>query len=153
MIRKIISGGQAGADQGGLEAGRDLGLETGGTAPQGWMTEAGPQPNKLKSFGLVEAGVAGYPFRTKMNVLNSDATAVFGFIGEPGSRLTCSLCKKFGKPWVVNPNTADLLELLEWHNVEVLNVAGNRESKSLGIQQKVREFLKQALEEVIADGR
>lgn len=41
-LRKIISGGQTGADQGGLRAGRLLHLETGGTAPHNWMTEQGP---------------------------------------------------------------------------------------------------------------
>jgi hypothetical protein len=36
---KIISGGQTGADQGGLEGARLLGIQTGGTAPYNWMTD------------------------------------------------------------------------------------------------------------------
>lgn len=36
---KIISGGQTGADMGGLEAAREYGFPTGGYAPKGWMTE------------------------------------------------------------------------------------------------------------------
>ena len=41
MIKKIISGGQTGADRGGLLAGRHLGIETGGTAPPDFITEVG----------------------------------------------------------------------------------------------------------------
>ena len=33
-LRKIISGGQTGVDRAGLEAGKKLNLETGGTAPK-----------------------------------------------------------------------------------------------------------------------
>jgi len=52
-VAKIISGGQTGADQGGLNAGLLLGIETGGTAPPRFMTDAGPYtiPNM---FHLVE---------------------------------------------------------------------------------------------------
>ncbi len=42
MVRKIISGGQTGADRGGLLAGEALKIETGGTAPPIFMTELGP---------------------------------------------------------------------------------------------------------------
>ena len=147
MIEKIISGGQTGADQGGLEAAMELGIQTGGTAPMNWMTEKGSMKKSLVSFGLVECELPGYPSRTEMNVLNSDGTVVFGNVGEPGSALTCNLCRRPGKPWVVNPNTADLLELIEWHNIKVLNVAGNRESKNPGIQKHVRESLINALKD------
>ena len=90
----------------------------------------------------------GYPARTKMNVANSDATVIFGDVSEPGSKLTCGLCRRLEKPWSVNPTTTDLLELIEWHNVKVLNVAGNRESKNSGIQERVRRFLVNALREI-----
>lgn len=149
MLRRIVSGGQTGADQGGLEAGRALGLETGGTAPKGWLTEDGPQPELLRSFGLRECTQLGYPARTRRNILTSDATVVFGNVGESGSRLTCDLCRKLGKFWAVNPNTANLLELLEQHDVKVLNVAGNRESKNPGVQERVKGFLIRALEETV----
>ena len=42
MIKKIISGGQTGADQIGLEVALSLGIPTGGTAPKGFITETGP---------------------------------------------------------------------------------------------------------------
>ena len=39
---RVISGGETGADQGGMEAAIDLGLPTGGTAPPNFRTESGP---------------------------------------------------------------------------------------------------------------
>jgi hypothetical protein len=42
MIEKVMSGGQTGADHGGLRAARRCGIATGGWAPRGWLTEAGP---------------------------------------------------------------------------------------------------------------
>ena len=60
---KIISGGQAGADQGGLLGARDAGLPTGSTAPKGWRTEDDPAP-WLVDFGLVESKSPSYAART-----------------------------------------------------------------------------------------
>jgi hypothetical protein len=53
MIERVISGGQTGADQGGLRAPRACAIPTGGWAPRGWLTEAGPAPC-LEESGLVE---------------------------------------------------------------------------------------------------
>jgi len=51
---RIISGGQTGADLGGLVGARRIGIETGGTAPRGYKTEKGSQVDALKAFGLIE---------------------------------------------------------------------------------------------------
>jgi len=40
-LEMVISGGQTGADRGGLIAAKELGIPTGGTAPLGYKTEAG----------------------------------------------------------------------------------------------------------------
>jgi len=72
-LAEIISGGQTGADQGGLLAAQDLGIPTGGL-PQGWLTENGPQEALLRSFGLVECTESGYSARTHKNVLHADGT-------------------------------------------------------------------------------
>ena len=47
---KIISGGQIGADEFGLEVGKELDIETGGTAPPEFQTSDGKQPEKLKAY-------------------------------------------------------------------------------------------------------
>jgi len=152
-VEKIISGGQSGADQGGLEAAKVLGIVSGGSAPMGWKTEKGSQPELLRGYGLTECSVPGYPFRTKMNVLNSDGTVVFGDFYSPGTKLTIRCCDRARKPLyrVCREDNSiiekqDFLNWLEKFSIEVLNVAGNRESKNPGIQKKVRDFLVEALQ-------
>ena len=84
MISRIISGGQSGADQGGLEAAERLGVPTGGFMPKGFRTEDGPRPDLAARYGLVEASTPGYPERTERNVQLADGTAVFAAAGSPG---------------------------------------------------------------------
>ena len=148
MKFKIISGGQTGADQGGLEAARELGLETGGFAPKSWTTEDGPQEVLLTGYGLVECSVNGYPARTRLNAINSDATIVFGNVNSRGTSLTVTLCSKMHKPCLINPSKSDLIQFIKTTKPVVLNIAGNRESKNSGIQKKVREFLIESLKEL-----
>jgi len=154
VLYKIISGGQTGADQGGLEAGRELGLETGGTAPHRFMTENGTALKLRDVYGLSEGKYDPkiYPERTEMNVLSSDGTVVFGDFYSPGTRLTVKYCCEAIKPlyWICREDNSviekqDFLNWLDNYNVEVLNVAGNRESKNPGIQEYVRAFLVQVL--------
>jgi hypothetical protein len=151
--QRIISGGQTGADQGGLEAGRDLGISNGGTAPQGWRTESGPQEALLRGFGLVECRVSGYPARTKQNVLDADGTLLVGAYRSGGSALTARIAKEAGKPLFhlayavgtsIALNGARSEEFRYWldrYKIQTLNVAGNRESTSPGIQEFTRGFL------------
>ena len=142
-LRKIISGGQTGADQAGLWAARALKLEKGGTAPKGWETENGSSEHILKPMGLVE-GPSGYKERTKQNVEDSDATVLFGRMTSPGSKLTIRVCKDLGKPHIVNPNPRVLRRFIEINDVETLNVAGNRESKNPGIGTRTYDILVEA---------
>jgi len=140
LLEKIISGGQTGADQAGLKAGKLLGLQTGGTAPWNWMTQKGPQEALLKSYGLA-AGPKDprtYPMRTRLNVQNSDGTVWFGDLSSPGGRLTHRCANECNpqKPMKVNPNSKELMEWIVEHQIKVLNVAGNREEKNPGITQR-----------------
>ena len=82
-LEMVISGGQTGADRGGLIAAKALGIPTGGTAPLGYKTEAGmkslqgretqaytsPTPGSdltlKREFNLKE-GQCDYADRTKM---------------------------------------------------------------------------------------
>jgi hypothetical protein len=50
MIKKIISGGQTGADQAALDTAIELGIPHGGWIPKGRITEADPLPRNT-SFG------------------------------------------------------------------------------------------------------
>src|SRR5262245_8934917 len=98
VLIRIISGGQSGADHGGLLAARELGIPTGGTAPRGWQTETGPQESLLKSFGLVESREPGYPARTRQNVQDADGTLLVGEYRSGGSALTANVAREAGKP-------------------------------------------------------
>ena len=140
---KIISGGQTGADKGGLLAARDLGIKTGGWAPKGWITEAGPDIT-LREFGLVQASTANYKYRTKMNVQESDIVAIFGDLDSPGSSFTVACCIRDHIPYLPNPEPLELREFCRLYEAEVVNIAGNRESKCPGIEAKVRAIVRDA---------
>jgi len=143
-LRKIISGGQTGADIGGLVAGKLLNLETGGTAPKGWITEDGS--NYLLGFLYnLKEGSPGYVARTKINIADSDATLILGNVNSPGSKLTLDTCEKQGKLYLVNPEPDELRTWLENYDIRTLNVAGNRESKNPGIGVRTIRLLCQAL--------
>lgn len=151
-VLKIISGGQTGADQGGLVAGRRLGLETGGTAPKGFRTAVGDDP-RLAELGLVEHSSDKYPPRTKCNVRDSDGTLVIGRHSSPGSKLTIRLCAELRKPcflqaWLVGQDVPDTAEFQAWliaNDIRTLNVAGNGEGGNQGIGRVTIEFLVRAL--------
>lgn len=132
-LKRIISGGQTGADEAGLKAAKDSGLETGGTAPKGWRIEnyngtEGSNP-KLAEYGLVEHASRDYPPRTKQNVADSDGTVWFGFEGSPGAKLTFSTVNRLRKRLIINPAADELADWLAAYEIEVLNVAGNRLSE------------------------
>lgn len=149
-LRKIISGGQTGADQAGLEAAKSYLLETGGWAPKGWFTEDGPRRGLLKGFGLCECKKPGYVERTRLNVRDSDATIRFALdFNSKGERCTKRAIDDYDKLYFdVNLNylsfPAEVALWLYENNIEVLNVAGNRQSKStatVDIFEKTHWFL------------
>jgi len=142
----VISGGQTGADQAGLHAARACGYRTGGMAPKDYRTDAGPMPELLKSFGLVESDHYAYGPRTWWNVHASTGTVWFGSTSSPGGVLTRGCCDQLTRPYLSNPETPDVLRC--WivdHQITTLNVAGNRERTNQGIGARVEAFLMQAL--------
>ena len=165
-IEKIISGGQTGADQGGLEAGEELELETGGWMPRGWLTledgEIVNRPEFEERFGMSEHGSPSFQPRTVANVRDSDATIIF--VDETqgkgsksrGSRATEKAAKQKAKKAGDYPYTfvdvsqesayEDTCDWLTEIDPRVLNVAGNRESSAPGIQETVRGFLVECMD-------
>jgi len=157
FLRKIISGGQTGADMGALLSARELGIESGGVAPKGWLTENGPQEAQLRSFGLLECEQDGYPARTRRNVIDSDGTLVIGPYRSGGTRLTYETATEFHKPLFLvpcpgppnaPPDPVHVERFRTWLNrysIQVLNVAGSRESQTPGIAEFTHTFLVVAL--------
>ncbi|KAA9356865.1 YpsA SLOG family protein [Larkinella humicola] len=146
-IEKVISGGQTGVDQLALTVAQNLGIKTGGVAPKGYLTENGPAP-WLAGFGLVEDSSSKYPPRTRRNVVESDATVIFGSPTN-GTELTINCCTKAGVPYILNPTAPALEAFIVNHGVQILNVAGNRKSKMTPDQEeKIRTILTLALQKL-----
>ena len=170
MIQKIISGGQTGVDLGALEAAKELDVETGGTAPPGFMTEEGCQQELLESYNLIEGESDDrvYIKRTIKNADDGDATLTIRPVKSFGTDLTIGYCQQkkwtpavfekksngpiktiYKQSYVIHDlNNIDYNDIVKWveeHEVKVLNVAGPRESNRKGIQDKTKEIIKQLL--------
>ena len=155
QIRKVISGGQTGVDIAALRAARACGIATGGWAPKGYLTERGPQAELLSAFGLNEMPTDKYPPRTAANVRDADATLIVAGTLDRGSKLTAEICTRMTKPMLhIARGELDDNEALEktrfWLRrikPRTLNVAGNRESSSPGIEVAAEAFLRRLFAE------
>jgi hypothetical protein len=90
-------------------------------------------------------------------VVHSDGTLIVGDDQIGGTRLTDEIATELKKPVFrvpfevpdeTNTGIASLEEFRSWlgrHRIEVLNVAGNRESETPGIEEFTRAFLSNAL--------
>jgi hypothetical protein len=135
VIKKIISGGQTGADQGALDAAIKYSLPHGGWVPKGRLTENGPLPDEYK---LKEMPTKNYPDRTDKIVLASVGT-FFISLGKltDVSKLTKKFAQKHKRPYLhidldKTPAFIAASEINNWvikHGIEILNVAGPRASK------------------------
>jgi hypothetical protein len=164
-IKKVISGFQTGADAGGLIAAYDMFIETGGAMPKGFITENGPAPEDLvRKYRLTETASTDYKVRTRKNVVDSDATLIFGDL-TGGTKLTMTYCMAERRPcFAINATkemprayrfltylgnlTHPLLQPADKQRIIsndgfILNIAGNRESKTPGISDFVYEFVKE----------
>lgn len=144
---RIVSGGQTGADRAALDTAIALGIPHGGWCPKGRKAEDGPLDPR---YALRETSSADYHVRTERNVRDSDGTVVIT-IGIPtgGSALTLELAGRHGKPVLhldlAEQDDAEAAEDLElWRQVrgiDVVNVAGPRESTRPGIGERVAAVL------------
>ena len=147
MLKKIVSGGQTGADRAALDFALQLGIPHGGWVPKGRRAEDGPLPDR---YLLKETSAANYPERTEQNVVDSDGTLVIshGSLTE-GSAYTIEMAIKHGRPWLhLDMERLTLQEasqrLRSWmatSSIEVLNVAGPRQSNDPRIYDTVLAVL------------
>jgi len=151
VVIRIVSGGQTGADRGGLDAAAELGLERGGWCPRGRRAEDGVIP---AGYPLVETGSPRYEERTEKNVVDSDGTLlVTRGPASGGSALTADLARRHARPLLhvdlaVTPPAAAAATVRSWlaaQRIAVLNVAGPRASGCPGIAADVRALLLAAL--------
>jgi hypothetical protein len=169
MKLTIVSGGQTGADRGALDAAIALGLDFGGWAPARFASEDGRIPEIYASHmrEAADTGEVGrnLALRTRLNVQDSDATLIVSFASEltGGSKFTASTAKQQrknslhlvlparGETRIPDAVRSSLLAWLRKHRVEVLNVAGPRESKEPGLQAAVRDALVWMLEDEVSE--
>ena len=157
-VTKIISGGQTGVDTIGLQVAKELGIETGGTAPKGFLREEGYDDEDIASYGLEEITDEEqedytkrtdkkdpYTGRTELNVRNSDGTVYFNVGSDTAGLIaTRRSAKEWNKPFIENPTAEELRQWIKDNNIKTLNVAGNRGSK-LSKNNKVAETIREAL--------
>ena len=151
MLRKIVSGGQSGADRAALDWARGTRgiIEHGGWCPQGRLSEDGRIDD---CYLLQETPSDGYAQRTEWNVRDSDATVIFslGPVLAGGSALTVDFARKWKRPYLhlsqvksANP-AGELQQFVDEYFIETLNVAGPRISGEPNITEFVIAVLDEA---------
>ena len=154
MLKKICSGGQTGADLGGLIVAKMFGIETGGWMPKGFMTQHGPKPEWAKKYNLQEHESPKYPPRTFCNIENSDGTIRLAYdLLSAGEKCTLKGIQKYDKPYIdVDMNEPrDIQEVVDWineNNIETLNVAGNSERTRPGMSIGVVDYMSKVFEKL-----
>jgi len=147
MIKKIVSGGQTGADRAALDAAIRLGIPHGGWVPKGRKAEDGTLPDRYR---VREMPTADYATRTEQNVLDSDGTVIVsrGAL-DGGSALTEALAEQHGRPHLhldmdklpVREAADALKRWIEDNAIRILNVAGPRESRDPDIYRVTAAIL------------
>lgn len=159
MLKKIISGGQTGADRAALDLALKFNIEHGGWMPKGRKTEDGPLPVK---YHLTEMATTDYRERTKQNIVDSHGTLIISR-GEltGGSKLTQTHAKIMGRPncFINLVETEDfeaaiiIKSFIIENQIQILNVAGPRLSHHPWIYKDVKTVLEAALYLMFLDTR
>ena len=160
MVKKIVSGGQTGVDRAALDVALELGIPCGGWCPKGRLAEEGVIP---ESYPLVETPSAAYEERTGWNVRDSEGTLILAtFPPTGGTAYTLYLIEQYKRPFIavdldqvmddVEMSATEAERVAVWREsegVEVLNVAGPRESTNNGIFYRSMDFLLRVLEPAV----
>jgi hypothetical protein len=147
LIKKIISGGQTGADRAALDFAITRGIAHGGWCPNGRWAEDGRIPGQ---YQVIEAPSPDPVQRSEWNVRDSDGTAILSISQQlvRGSKKTEEFAARLGKPLIHISRQRDgsgaaklLREFLRANRIEVLNVAGPRASEEPEVSDFVAEIL------------
>lgn len=147
MLKKIISGGQTGADRAALDAAIQLRIPHGGWVPAGRLADDGIIPRK---YHLAEITSSVFPERTEKNVRDSDGTLIMnhGRLAD-GSQLAREYALKYDRPCLqinlkVTPAPKALPTIVDWiirNRIEVLNVTGAKARRDTDIYAKTYHIL------------
>jgi len=151
MLKKIVSGGQTGADRAALDFAIKNNIPHGGWVPKNRIAEDGPIAEK---YTLKEMPTDSYHARTEQNVIDSDGTVIIT-LGPltGGSRYTHEMAMKNRKPCLVIDLArtkvyeagATIMIWVTGNKISTLNVAGPRASKNRHIYDQVAEILELVL--------
>ena len=139
MLKKIISGGQIGADQAALDAAIKYNFPHGGWIQKGRKTQSGTLPDK---YHLKEMFVSGYKERIEKNVIKSDGTVIISH-GDlsGGADYSQKMTEKHNRPCLhINLRSTPVFmaasEINTWiieNDIEIMNVTGSRASEDSDI--------------------
>ena len=132
-LSRVISGGQTGAEQAALFAAEACGIPTGGSAPEGWQTAAGPNPRLLADRFSLCAQRGGHAQSLRANILDADGTLwlAYEFAG-PDEQVCHRALESCGADFLDLrlPNLPPIQEVAEWivdKGIRTLHVTGARE--------------------------
>jgi hypothetical protein len=157
-LKRVISGGQTGADLGGLKAAKACGIPTGGWMPKGFLTEDGPKPEYERLYGMLALPTSEYTKRTRRNVEFARGTlCIASRWNADGVAATLRYAEELQRPLLkveypksprskVKVTPEEVFQWLVQNNIFVLNVAGNRESNAEGIEEFTYRFLVQVFQ-------
>jgi hypothetical protein len=135
MPKKIISGGQTGVDRAALDVCMERNFPCSGWCPKGRLAEDGVIN---REYPLTETNEAEYSFRTIKNVIDSDGTIIISPENlSGGTQFTYQTAIERQKPVLaIHPtnqiNSSLFSEVKDWlrtNKIEILNIAGPRESE------------------------
>lgn len=143
-VAKLISGGQTGVDRAALTVALFLEIPHGGWCPRGRRAEDGIIPTV---YQMRETQETDYAARTERNVKEGDGTLIlYRQRLTSGTALTNRLLKKHRRPVLLvdlakEHSYQSVRDWLAAHGIQVLNVAGPRESSAPGITMETEQFL------------
>jgi hypothetical protein len=135
MLKKIISGGQVGADQAALDAAIKYNFPHGGWIQKGRKTQMGTLPDK---YNLKEMSVSGFKERIEQNVTGSDGTVIISHGNlSGGADYSQKMAEKHHQPCLIidlneTPASIASSKINTWileNDIKVLNVTGSRASE------------------------
>ena len=151
MIKKIISGGQIGADQGALDVAIKYGIPHGGWIQKGRKTQGGVLPLK---YHLKEMSTASFKDRIEQNVIDSHGSVIISHGALTGGADYClKMAQKHGRPCLhIDLNTISeftaasrLNAWIKENDIEVLNVNGSRTSEDSNIYKNTMDIIEAAV--------
>jgi hypothetical protein len=132
---KIISGGQTGVDRAALDVALKHRIDCGGWCPAGRFDELGRIPDR---YPLKELEQGGFTERTLQNVKDSEGTVIiYSRKLSGGTEQTVRFCVEQQRPHQLIDASkistakaaASIADLVRKHKIDILNVAGPRQSE------------------------